>query len=537
MELPMRHGSPIQPQLIESCRIHISAELGRFIAVVSKDSDQLSSTLTGGTRIFTAPELPYASILHDEHLGSRCEECFRQLSTKVASPVTCPGCALTRFCSPQCLQTGFQAWHGFECGLWSGPQNKGDSLDFQQQQQQDRKQQGQFSMLARLALRVFWKKYRRGTAGMPMAASEKQELPLNEDGHGMKLDHLCTNQSKVDKAILAQDREEAEVLIRWLDLPTAVFAPHLAMLMAVLRSNAIGIRVQERSSSAAQVSGENDVVQDSTKVLTQESVMVGTGLYLLTSMINHSCAPNAMILFGDDAKTEFSGGGKEPSDNMDPRALNVVVTQDVPYMNPNRGDAAPSMVTISYGPQKGRMAKADRKKLLLEKYCFDCQCMACSANEDVSKLQDLIRKLQLKVAQESQQDKAGYSPFQVLTVLHQLEVAQAMLYSTHSSQEYGATCDELARVYAERGDFEASAAWSEKSLAIVQHHYGNDSIEAAQEMFKLAGLLFNSRRPKETLELIEKIIPLYEKHFGAESNNEELQEMKEMELCLRQYLQ
>ncbi|KAG0266435.1 SET and MYND domain-containing protein 4 [Actinomortierella ambigua] len=532
----------MQPRLIEPCRIHISEELGRSIAVVSEDNTPPSPILAAGTRIFTVPEQPYASILHDEYLGTRCEECFRELGTLDnggSATLACPGCSLARFCSSVCLQTAFQTWHGFECGKGLSTRLSNTEKSRQQHQQQQQQQQQQcpeeqeckFSLLARLALRVFWREYRHGrwtgdssSAVAPIALSDtmeqqKHEQPLQQDGSGLRLDHLCTNQSKMEEAEAAQDRAEAEKLTRWLGLSatTTVFSSCLATIMAMLRSNAIGIRIQHEGS------GRTVAVKDSTTVVTQESIMIGTGLYLLASMVNHSCAPNAMIVFGGNAKA-VTKGGKEPLYNVDLRALNVVVTENMTdATSQDRGVTEPSMVTISYGPQKGRMLKAERKKLLRE-----------NEKDEVDQLTIRIRQLQMMADQKSQRDSQGYSPYQPLALLKLLEAAQALLYSTYSSQEYGATCDQIARVYAELGDFEESATWSKKSLSIVQYHYGDDSIETAQEIFKLAGLLFNSRRPKEALDLIEKAIPIYKKHYGAQSINEELLEMQEMELCLRQ---
>ncbi|CAN0542859.1 unnamed protein product, partial [Ectocarpus sp. 12 AP-2014] len=77
---------------------------------------------------------------------------------------------------------------------------------------------------------------------------------------------------------------------------------------------------------------------------------VAVGLYLVASMINHSCCPNALA--------SFHGG-----------EMRVVATRAI-----ERGEP----VTISYGPLASKVGKPTRRQAYLSRaYFFRCECIAC----------------------------------------------------------------------------------------------------------------------------------------------------------------
>ena len=76
---------------------------------------------------------------------------------------------------------------------------------------------------------------------------------------------------------------------------------------------------------------------------------IGTGIYIKTSMLNHSCDPNAIL--------EFSNG--------------IVFLRAM--KNIKMGDE----ITISYGPLYAQMGWQNRQNILLEGWGFQCMCQVC----------------------------------------------------------------------------------------------------------------------------------------------------------------
>lgn len=86
----------------------------------------------------------------------------------------------------------------------------------------------------------------------------------------------------------------------------------------------------------------------------RETVTLGRAIYLTASKFNHSCNPNALVLFGTNnigshLKVHFIGD--EAKKNTE--------------------------INISYGPISTRHSKKQRKKKLKDEYFFDCNCSSC----------------------------------------------------------------------------------------------------------------------------------------------------------------
>jgi hypothetical protein len=137
-----------------------------------------------------------------------------------------------------------------------------------------------------------------------------------------------------------------------LDLPEGS-AIELAYLHALVKFNSFSVK--------ARIHETNETIDTGTIQL--DDFTIGSALYLMGSMFNHSCAPNAMVVFGKDGKNK----------NPDPRLINVVTTRAL-KMDP----VYPVHVDISYGPQAGRMGTKERKEILRQGYHFECNCSACN---------------------------------------------------------------------------------------------------------------------------------------------------------------
>ncbi|XP_046747231.1 SET and MYND domain-containing protein 4-like isoform X2 [Diprion similis] len=103
----------------------------------------------------------------------------------------------------------------------------------------------------------------------------------------------------------------------------------------------------------------------------------GSGLYVLHSLQNHSCAPNTF--------RHFEGL------TMITRALDPI--------------AVGEQIFTCYGTAHGQMSRDERKKKIMEEYFFDCECPACYNDwptykeilgnhiGSISKNKDLVQKL------------------------------------------------------------------------------------------------------------------------------------------------
>ncbi|XP_007443538.1 SET and MYND domain-containing protein 4 [Python bivittatus] len=90
--------------------------------------------------------------------------------------------------------------------------------------------------------------------------------------------------------------------------------------------------------------------------------------------------------------------------------------------------------------------------------------------------------------------------------------------------------DHLARAYAAMGRWQEAAGHLRRSIQAVEAHFGPSSIEAGQELFKLAQVLFNGRVASGALQAVQRAEAVLSVHLGTQ--NVQLQELREMRACL-----
>ena len=102
--------------------------------------------------------------------------------------------------------------------------------------------------------------------------------------------------------------------------------------------------------------------------------------------------------------------------------------------------------------------------------------------------------------------------------------------------------DSIAEAYAMKGDYDSSIPYLKASIEIVKNTFGEESIEAGNEYFKLAQVkiskssfitsqvLFNSKQVVDALNVVEKAKGVLQRYYN--SNNERLLELEEMRRCL-----
>ncbi|KAF9571251.1 SET and MYND domain-containing protein 4 [Mortierella alpina] len=555
-------------------RIGFSKSYGHAVQLNKDDIAGLSKSgkVDSGTFLFEQDETPYACVIEAVWKGKLCEECLRFLPTEKHKVVVCPGCdqdaptskpaqsaaaelqltmrseaRQTKFCSQECMKQAWKSWHGYECAY--------------------QKELDQLCQRTRLALRTYWKDCQNhlqlvpskasaesttvssltsATAGLALVHNNSPRI-TDADGSTILPTQLCNNFTQLDSVQTMSFLMTGYYLEHLFSL-SAGSALELAHLQALIQFNSFAIK-----------SRVTDKYEGSGIVNRVEDFSIGSGLYLLASMFNHSCAPNAMVVFGGDgrnARNESKSSDRARA--SDPRAINVITTSSLKV-----DKSLPVLVEISYGPQGGRMATEERKACLQRSHLFECNCSACNdryagtitkkiykcpskgyacramAEEDQKcptcgvevdmAARQKMHKLMGRLLADSQDPSLSLSA--QLTLLKTLESAQSKLF-VNTSMLYGNTCDQLAMVYAQSGDLAQSIEWCKKALKVVVVHFPHDSIEVAQETLKLAGLLFNNSQPKEAMKQIRIAITLYKGHYGAASKHPDLLELYEMERVL-----
>ncbi|KAF9366160.1 SET and MYND domain-containing protein 4 [Mortierella sp. NVP85] len=539
----------------------------------------------------------------------------RSSSPSLSSQHSSPSLGRAKFCSQACFKTAWKNWHGYECGFTK-------ELDGLEQR-------------TRLALRIYWQNIVRygvskisspspsprllsskknpdaidslladaTAASLSLTESNNAPRIKSEDGSDILLSQLCHNFWQLDPIRRVSFLMVGYYLQQLLGLPDGdsngkdttidptagsdggtdrdggdvgvAAAWELAYLQAMVQFNSFAVKTQISES----VDGQESSSSEGTNMTRMNDYAIGSALYLLASMFNHSCAPNAMVVFGKDGCTlkqdpsspqsfkqqqQLRRQKRNASRPMtaDPRVINVVTNKAL-KVDPD----VPVLVEISYGPQGGRMATEERKECLRRSHLFECNCSACNdryaeavlkkiykcpengdscrpfsekektcptcgAKIDIAERKKL-HQLMSRLIADSQNPSLSHS--QRLALLKTLENAQSKTF-VDTCILYGNTCDQLAMVYAESGDLKKSIEWCKKALKVVMVHFPHDSIEVAQETFKLAGLYFNNMQAKEAMKQVQIAITLYKNHYGANSRHPDLLELYEMEKVLRPHV-
>ncbi|XP_053130535.1 SET and MYND domain-containing protein 4 [Hemicordylus capensis] len=280
-------------------------------------------------------------------------------------------------------------------------------------------------------------------------------------------------------------------------------------------------------------------------VTSREQVRLAAALFPVLSLLNHSCDPNTSVTFS--------------STTAEVRAL-----QPIP-----RGQE----ILHCYGPHRSRMGAAERRERLLAQYFFECRCQPCldelrpSSRERAARQRSgfccpacrmpmqgegllrcssgacegpvpedgflrRLRGLQLRTEAALERLGQGQSGQSVELLLKCRLDAERFLSPDHLM--VGEIEDHLARAYVTLGKWAEAAEHLSSSIQVVEARYGPSSIEAGQELFKLAQVLFNGCAVPESLGAIRKAEAVLSTHWGAQSPP--VRELHAMRACLQERL-
>jgi len=257
--------------------------------------------------------------------------------------------------------------------------------------------------------------------------------------------------------------------------------------------------------SRSHVTGANDLAMASgdskpktvgpgtNNMMDDERHQISLVIYPRVSLLNHSCKPNAFLAFGSFGKVQ------------------VKLTEAV-----QAGDE----VCISYGPMATRAFAHVRQEFLHEKYSFHCECTACAKGSQVRvEHEQTLHLSQTYKCQECEGPilesgvecvhcgaeidlgvitgkmkqvkeivkKARMQPSRhVVLFTEAFAIGKEIFFEMHNMLID--IRDKLAKACAQAGHFQDAAELVFENYKTICPRYGKDSIEAANELIKLASL-------------------------------------------------
>ncbi|XP_050410787.1 SET and MYND domain-containing protein 4 [Patella vulgata] len=280
-----------------------------------------------------------------------------------------------------------------------------------------------------------------------------------------------------------------------------------------------------------------DSLSSSTLVDEMSQVRVATAIYPTASLMNHSCDPTIISSFQGD----------------------LLVVRAV--KNVEKGEE----IFNCYGPHFRRMIRSRRQEVLKTQYFFTCSCKPCTdgKKDDVQfdamvcgKCKGCIdtqvdvpccidcgekesihdRKMREEINTLYQLAMTSIDHSDLKGAMESLKPCLELCYKyLHKNNRLRASVeDSLARCYAMSGDYKMALKHLENSIKVTELLYGNESIELAYELQKMADILFNVKKPEKCLQIVNRAQKIFLIHFGE--NHETVKELNEMKVCLLEFV-
>jgi hypothetical protein len=289
---------------------------------------QTDRHLPKGTVIITSQ--PLGTVALPQTLNECCNYCFRK---QVSPPLQrCSQCKKAYFCDMACFKNAWLSYHQYVCKNGSSTRHAEDDMDLE--------------MLERVALNVARYRKRINTNKIdPVDGSDETvEVTMEAFFSLMGHDQLQQRHVKEQHALLAKEALQKPFIAQQTDLTV----DELIHYLNVFKSNNFSI--------------------DDTDMFA-----IGEGTYPIAALFNHSCRPNAVVMF-------------------DGALASIHAIEDIePHTE----------ITIAY--VDAAHSRSFRQKSLREKYFFDCTCERCVPNVNrpyLSKVDTLLGQ------EESEWDRA-----------------------------------------------------------------------------------------------------------------------------------
>lgn len=267
-----------------------------------------------------------------------------------------------------------------------------------------------------------------------------------------------------------------------------------------------------------------------------EQARIAMAIFPTASLLNHSCDPNTIV--------SYEG-----------RLVTIRATKKI-----CKGE----QILHCYGPHVKHMPTAERQAALQNQYFFDCDCTACVRDSLTSNpFPDMFQCLQCSELLKAVGKDTGFctqckvscdmttsfqewkealllydSGTQSMENNHHEEALKSFRKALKihkqllhvSSKTLGQTHDSIAEVYAFLEKFSKASWHCEASCKTVEAFYGSDSIELANELFKLSQLQFNARKAEQVLDTTQRALKLLSLYYG--DKDERVLELKQMRVFM-----
>ncbi|KAG7269630.1 hypothetical protein CRUP_016421, partial [Coryphaenoides rupestris] len=271
----------------------------------------------------------------------RCHRCL----CETVSAVPCERCSYSRYCSDACRHLAWEEHHRWECPI-------GAELSVT----------GLMSQLAlRVVLKAGWENVQRARERTPGAKGlSHSKCSDNDADNGGLPSALHANDSYVSVYRLLHHLSHQSPELRFLCAVT------VATLYLKLRRRGrrlcLGAAPDPGLGRTTANRTEARRMGGNTRAGTQNTVCWEV-------LLNHACLPNTSLAFS--APDPRPAGSVAGGDAGPPRGVSVAVRAAVDI-------AAGQEILHCYGPHSSRMPKAERQRLLLDQYYFQCGCEACT---------------------------------------------------------------------------------------------------------------------------------------------------------------
>ncbi|XP_022993816.1 histone-lysine N-methyltransferase ASHR1 [Cucurbita maxima] len=238
---------------------------------------------------------PYVCVPNNSTVESRCDRCFASINLK-----KCSACKVAWYCSSTCQKSEWKL-HRLEC----------DALA-----RLDKDRHKSVTPSIRLIIKLFIRRKLQSEKVIPTTATDNYKL----------VEALIDHMSGIDEkqlVLYAQMGTLVNLILQWPEMNVKEIARHFSKLACNAHT-----------------------------ICDSELRPLGTGLYPVISIINHSCLPNAVLVF-------------------EGRSAVVRAVQHIP---------AGAEVSISYIETAG--STMTRQKALKENYLFTCTCSRCVKDQE-----------------------------------------------------------------------------------------------------------------------------------------------------------
>ncbi|ORY92201.1 hypothetical protein BCR43DRAFT_497957 [Syncephalastrum racemosum] len=314
----MDKGSPLE-QYLRGCHLELQAaeESNRGRNVVA------TSLLKRGSVVTTSQPLGAVPLKANRH--EFCNYCFRKLGQQYppAALQRCSRCKAAYFCDMQCFKNAWLSYHQFVCQ----PPAANDTQDENNEDQED--QELDLEMTERVALNVA--RYEERRAAQPTVEEEVEDETVEVTMEAF--------------SSLMEHRE---------DHPKHLLAHYEQVARTALAKSYIKASAEDLIRYQCRFRCNNFAIYD------EQLFTIGEGTYPVASLFNHTCRPNAAIIF-DGA---------------------LLVIKAIEDILPGQ-EVSIAYVDVAH-------ARQPRLQSLQDKYFFTCTCPRCTDDSYLGRIDAML---------------------------------------------------------------------------------------------------------------------------------------------------